>query len=367
MLYFGSLLLMIRGYRLISGTSNQTLTPVVTVIVSFHNEEKNIRELTECLKKIDYPHGKLELLFVNDRSTDDTGELLNKISGELPGCRIIEINDLRDDFAPKKFALDSAIRQAGGEIILLTDADGRPGKDWVHSMVSGFGENVGMVIGYAPYSGRPAGQSFMHQILGIEYFTHAAVAAATAGLGYPATCVGTNLAYRRSLYLQIDGFGPFRHIHTGDDDLFLQRVRDETNWKILYNLDPRSFVPNAPPGTLRQFHNQRIRYASKGFIYPAFFTAALTSFYFFNLLLFAAPLLLVLKVLAPLTVIMILLLKLTADYIFLESASKAFTYPITGWLLPLTSLLHIPYVLYFGLMAYIRRFEWGGVRQRTGI
>ena len=140
MLYFGSLLLMTRGLRILPASGNQVLIPSVTVIVCFHNEEKNVRELTECLKNITYPQEKLEILLVNDRSTDHTGDLLERIPGELTGCRVIEIKDLQDDFAPKKYALDLAIRQAGGEIILLTDADGRPGKNWIYSMVSEFGE-----------------------------------------------------------------------------------------------------------------------------------------------------------------------------------------------------------------------------------
>ncbi len=365
-LYLLVLLWLSRGLRLQTGHGIRDEHPLVTIVISLHNEAKNIARLIDCLMKLDYPAARREIILVNDRSTDQTGELLKEAAGKIDNCRILTVSRVDEDFAPKKFALDLAIRQAKGEIILLTDADGRPGSKWVQQMVAQFFENVGMVLGHAPYDQAGDKHTIAFQLLRIEYFSHAAIAAATTGLGFPLTCVGTNLAYRRSVYLDIGGFGDMRHIHTGDDDLFLQRVRDKTDWKISYAFDPQTFVPNAAPDNWSIFHNQRLRYASKGFIYPKWFTITLLLFYLFNLFLLLITIAALTGNLAALPVMAILVIKMISDFIFLKIAGHAFRFKLPRVLIPLASLLHIPYVLYFGLMANFRRFEWGGLSHRTG-
>ena len=365
-IYLIALLWLRAGLRDQSGVRTSSDLPAVTIVVSLHNEEKNLPSLIDCLQKLEYPVEKLEFILINDRSSDRTGEILENLAQMHQNFKIFRINEVEPDFAPKKRAIDLAIREALGEIILLTDADGRPGKDWVHAIVKYFSDDTGMVLGHAPYSSSSEETSFMIQLLRVEYFSHAAVAAATAGHGFPVTCVGTNLAYRKSVYLEIDGFGPLRHIHTGDDDLFLQRVRDETQWQIRYSFDPLSFVPNAPPGTWKQFYHQRLRYASKGFVYPPGITITLIAFYLFNLALFAILPACAFGGFTLTALLSILLIKLFADYQFLNTASTVFTFTLPGYLFPLASLLHIPYVLYFGFMANFYRFEWGGIKHRPG-
>jgi cellulose synthase/poly-beta-1,6-N-acetylglucosamine synthase-like glycosyltransferase len=224
-----------------------------------------------------------------------------------------------------------------------------------------------MVLGHAPYSGGHHAGRFPYNLMKIEYFSHAAISAATTGLGFPATCVGTNLAYRKSVYTGLGGFGPMRHIHSGDDDLFLQRVRDETGWQIRYAFDPGSFVPNAPPHTWKQFYNQRLRYASKGFMYPFRFTLILSGYYLYNLFLLFVLISAAFGTAMLTLAILTCAVKLIAEYLFLRTASSVFRYPLPVALIPLAGLLHIPYVIYFGLMANFRRFEWGGLRQRAGV
>ncbi len=342
-------------------------TPSVSVIISLHNEAENIPPLIQCLKNMDYPADRLEFILVNDRSTDRSEELLRRSIGSDRSFKVFQVNDIQPGFAPKKYAIDLAIGHARGQIILLTDADGRPGPAWIRSMVSQFNRETGMVLGHAPYStgGHPGRMAY--NLMKIEYFSHAAISAATTGLGYPATCVGTNLAYRRSVYTGLEGFGPMRHIHTGDDDLFLQRVRDETSWEIRYAFDPESFVPNAPPDNWKQFYHQRLRYASKSFNYPFRFTLILSGYYLYNLFLLFLLISVVFGAVPCTMVVLTLALKLIGEYLFLRTASSVFRYPLPAWLIPLAGLFHIPYVIYFGLMANFRRFEWGGLRQRAGV
>jgi cellulose synthase/poly-beta-1,6-N-acetylglucosamine synthase-like glycosyltransferase len=241
----------------------------------------------------------------------------------------------------------------------LTDADGRPAHNWAKQMVSCFTPDVGMVIGYAPYFTSPPFDNIVYRFLALEYLSHAAVASATAGSGYPITCVGTNMAYRKEVYLQLDGFGIYKKLHTGDDDLFLQRVREETDWIIRYNHSKDSHVFNAPPSNWKKFFHQRLRYASKGLLYSLKVSMILILFFVLNLLLLISPLLLLANIKYFIVILIILLIKAFTEYAFLKKATSNLEDLRHLSVFPIVFLLHIPYVSLFGLFSQIIRFKWG--------
>jgi cellulose synthase/poly-beta-1,6-N-acetylglucosamine synthase-like glycosyltransferase len=323
-----------------SGCESPEHLSQVSIVICMHNEKPNAQRCLECLVDQDYPHSKLEIIIVNDRSTDNTAEIVGK------------------------FADRTAVRNATGEIILLTDADGRPPKNWVREIMACFSERVGMVIGYAPYSNYPPQSKFHYQLLALEYFTHAAVAAASAGLKYPLTCVGTNMAYRKEVFLQLDGFGKSKNIHSGDDDLFLQRVRDESDWQIKYQPHKKTHVFNRPPATFSQFFHQRLRYASKSFVYPRRVTTFLFMYYIYNLLLICLPIILWIDLTLLLPLCLILVLKSISEFFFISTAASFLNDRRYLYLYPVAFFLHIPYVLLFGLLGQFMRFEWAGRMSR---
>jgi cellulose synthase/poly-beta-1,6-N-acetylglucosamine synthase-like glycosyltransferase len=363
LVYFGGSIYLTAGLKRLSYQTSDRL-PAVSIIVSMHNEQTNIEGCLHSLLQQRYPQEKMEIILVNDRSTDKTAELLEKFSRENKNIHTIDIKEIPPDFASKKYALDTAIRkQAKGEIILLTDADGRPGPLWIKSMVSLFCADVGMVLGYAPYTTKAPFNRLIFRLLALEYFSHAAISATTTGLGYPATCVATNIAYRKELFLQLDGFGRYKNYPSGDDDLFMQRVRDETRWKICYATGTDTHVYNTPPASWNKFYHQRLRYASKGFFYSTAITALLIAYFLFNLLYLLMPLLSLQNKYYLFPLLISLLLKLLAETIFFYQTANIIHDKRNLSILPLFSLLHIPYVVYFSLAAQVQRFEWGGIKK----
>ena len=346
------------GLNKLSGPDNSD-RPSVSVIVSLHNEEKNIPSLLNHLSSQIYDKEKLEIILVDDRSGDQTPKLLQQF--EIPGVKIsiIRIDETPSDFAPKKYALHRAVSQATGEILVFTDADGRPGPEWISSLVRYFTPSTGMVLGYAPYTSPDGRSGMVFRLLSLEYFSHAAVAAATTGLGYPVTCVGTNLAFRKPVYEQLGGYGDYRSVHTGDDDLFLQRVREESDWQIRYAVDHGAHVWNAPPASWQQFYHQRLRYASKGLLYPLFFRISLILFYLYYVCLAAGFIFAFLYSFYWSYFIIAFVGKLIADIRFLSRAGRIMQDGRYIYLTIFAQILHIPYVLYFGLAAQLSNYQWG--------
>ncbi len=98
----------------------------VSVIVPARNEEANIRETLTKLLALDYSN--YEIIAVNDRSTDRTGQIMDEVTSADKSVRatrlkVIHISDLPSGWLGKTHAMWTAAEQASGEWLLFTDAD----------------------------------------------------------------------------------------------------------------------------------------------------------------------------------------------------------------------------------------------------
>lgn len=306
-----------------------------------------------------YPSHKVEILVVDDRSEDATAELVQDFADRNGRVRLLRVRERTPHLAPKKRALELGIRHATGELIFVTDADCTPGPDWLTEMVRHFEPTVGLVSGFAPYRGDG---TLASEVLQLDYFAMACVAAAGTGLGYPVSCSGANLAYRRALFDELGGFGVSGAWVSGDDDLFLERVRTETRWQIRYATHPATFVPTAPPASFREFVHQRLRYASKGWHYRWPVRLALLGVFLLNLQIVVTPVAALFEpALWPLWGAG-WLLKFFSEGAFLRLGQRVFRLRFSWRSFAVASLLHPFYLVAAAVLAQFRTFEWKGER-----
>ncbi len=103
-------------------SSNPTeVPPMISVVVAARNEELHIGGAVRSLLEQDYP--SYEVIVVNDRSNDDTGEILKSLQAEFPELNVVDIDSLPDGWIGKNYALWRGAEQAKGEWILFADAD----------------------------------------------------------------------------------------------------------------------------------------------------------------------------------------------------------------------------------------------------
>jgi cellulose synthase/poly-beta-1,6-N-acetylglucosamine synthase-like glycosyltransferase len=96
--------------------------PRLSVIAPARNEEQGVRAAVESLVRQDYP--ALELVVVDDRSTDRTGAILAALTEEHPGrLRVVTVTELPDGWLGKNHALWLGACQSAGSWLLFTDAD----------------------------------------------------------------------------------------------------------------------------------------------------------------------------------------------------------------------------------------------------
>jgi cellulose synthase/poly-beta-1,6-N-acetylglucosamine synthase-like glycosyltransferase len=119
--------------------------PSVTVLVPMHNEEKVAAHVLQALVDCDYDWGRLEILAVDDRSADRTGEIIDQFASKYP---IVKAIHRSTGPGGKGAALRIASAQARGEILLLFDADYVPGRSMIKFLVAPFCDpEVGAVMG----------------------------------------------------------------------------------------------------------------------------------------------------------------------------------------------------------------------------
>lgn len=95
--------------------------PLISVCIPARNEERNIRGCVEAMLAQDYPN--LEVIIVDDRSTDATPEILRQLSARNDRLRIISGSDLPEGWAGKPHALHQASKATRGEWLCFVDAD----------------------------------------------------------------------------------------------------------------------------------------------------------------------------------------------------------------------------------------------------
>ncbi len=95
--------------------------PCVSIIVPACNEEKEIAAALQSLLEQDYPN--LEIIVINDRSTDRTGEILDEFARNHSTLQVIHKTELPEDWLGKNHALQVGSTYAHGQYLLFTDAD----------------------------------------------------------------------------------------------------------------------------------------------------------------------------------------------------------------------------------------------------
>ena len=95
--------------------------PQLSIIVAARNEARRIEAAVTSLLGLDYP--AFEIIIVNDRSTDETGAILERLARDHPRLQIKYVSALPEGWLGKNYALEIGAAGASGEWLLFTDAD----------------------------------------------------------------------------------------------------------------------------------------------------------------------------------------------------------------------------------------------------
>jgi glycosyl transferase family 2 len=95
--------------------------PLVSIVFAARDEQEKLPQALESLLAIDYPN--LEIVAVNDRSSDRTAELLKAAAGRSARLKVVHIAELPPGWLGKPHALHQGFQVSKGQLLLFTDAD----------------------------------------------------------------------------------------------------------------------------------------------------------------------------------------------------------------------------------------------------
>ena len=234
--------------------------PTISIVIAVKNEAVNLPRLIEHLTGQHYPDGKLEIIVVDNDSTDETWAILQNEAARISNLRIFTTRTEGTPYHHKKAALAVGIREARGEVILTTDADCFMGKDWARTMASYFTDDVGIVVGFSAIRYL---NDWFSRLQALDYLQLMAAAQGSTNLGLAWACSGSNWAFRKVLFENAGGYMLVRDRVGGDDSLFMQVMQKRTRTKVVFAADKAAWVETQAADSLTTFLRQRIRWASE--------------------------------------------------------------------------------------------------------
>jgi cellulose synthase/poly-beta-1,6-N-acetylglucosamine synthase-like glycosyltransferase len=231
----------------------------VSVVVAAKDEEKNLPACLESLVRIDYPRELLEIIVVNDQSSDRTASIVDGFAARYDNVKRIDAAESLVTRG-KANALSQGIDAAAGEFIFLTDADCSVPPTWVAGTLKYFDERTGIVGGVTLISNT---QSIVSGIQSLDWDFLLSIASGAATLRKPVACLGNNLAFRKRAYEDVGGYRKINFSVTEDYALF-KAVARSGSWEYRYPMDKDTLVETLPVKTLKEVFAQRRRWATGG-------------------------------------------------------------------------------------------------------
>lgn len=112
--------------------------PPISLIFAARDEEDKLPAALATLVGIDYP--QLEIVAVNDRSTDGTARILDEFALKHPQLKVVHVRELPSGWLGKPHALQTGYQASSGQLLVFTDADVKFKPDALRRVVTLFRE-----------------------------------------------------------------------------------------------------------------------------------------------------------------------------------------------------------------------------------
>jgi hyaluronan synthase len=233
------------------------IEPRVAIVMPAFNEEEAVARSIRSLLDVAYPHDRLEIVVVDDGSTDRTRLEIERVARYEPRVQVIAFPVNHG----KRAAMAAGIRATQAEIVAFVDSDSSLEPDALRILVQGFADpQVGAVAGHADVGN--VDESLLSRMQEVRYFVAFRVLKAAESVFSAVTCCsGCFAAYRRAAILP--------HLGRWEHQRFLGRPatfgddRSLTNyvlrdWKVIY--ESRAVSHTIVPPTFRKFLVQQVRW-----------------------------------------------------------------------------------------------------------
>lgn len=333
---------------------NSSFNTKVSIVVSARNEERDLPGCIEALLEIKYPKELLQIILVNDRSTDATAHIVNeaaKLHNHIEAYYSANFAD--NGLEGKARGLSIGMQHATGEWIFITDADGRVEPEWIIHMLSGDLSEVGMIGGVLAIRA--------NGLLGrIERAVWAYVQLFNVGMsgwGMPFTTVGPNMVIRRSIYL--DAGGLESAVFTVAEDLALFSLVEKSAYSVVTQKSPQTTILLEPVSSYTDLFSQQRRWFRGGVDHDKRYILGLYGIFWYGF--FFVVLLWLGWIISPLLFSLIWVCKFLVEAVhYLVFRTQIYKKPLARYL-PLMQIYHLFILIALPLsFLFDRKISWRG-------
>jgi cellulose synthase/poly-beta-1,6-N-acetylglucosamine synthase-like glycosyltransferase len=335
----------------------------LSVVIPARNEEKNIINCLESVCRQQYPSELLQIIAIDDSSTDKTWDLLQGFHSDekiTNSTRLVEVED--SEFpAHKKRAIETGIAMSHNSVIVTTDADCKHPVTWLKTIASVYEEKRPVFMA-APVA-LQNDSSVLQIFQALDFLVLQGITGASVHKKIHSMCNGANLVFEKNAFDEVGGFSGIDSIASGDDMLLMHKISRKYPGKVHYLKSKQAIVTSLPMQTWKEFFNQRIRWSSKARFYDdkrIFWVLLLV--YLFNLSFLA---LVIAGFWSPRLWIytgILWIAKTIIEFPFVYSVARFFDKTSLLKYFFFFQPLHIAYTILAGLLGQFGKYEWKGRR-----
>ena len=223
--------------------------PLVSIVIPSYNEEKNLQATLSSVLALKYSRKKIEIIIVNDGSTDNTRKIAENLIAENKNFNIKLINKKNEG---KGAALNNGLAIAKGEFFICLDADSRVTKDALQKILPHFtNENIAVVL---PLLKVQNPKNLWQKMQWIEYIVNMFYKRLMGRLDCVHVAPGPFSVYRTDVLRKVGGFDE-KNLTEDLEIIFRMQSRD---YRIIQLLDAEVFT--IAPNSFRELYKQRNRW-----------------------------------------------------------------------------------------------------------
>ena len=346
-----------KGLKNLQPNKNQNLPhEFISIIIPFRNESENIFANLKSIESQHYPVEKYEVIYVDDFSDDNSKDLLQQ-NIRNKNIRVIAVPQDFSINAHKKRAVRYGIENARGHIIVTTDADCIYNEQWLQTLMLTFDNLTGFVSGAVEFQ---SNSNLFSEFQKLEFAGLVLSGAGLIGAGHPTICNAANLSYRKKVFDEVGGFKDQMNLSSGDDELLMQKIAKDTDFKVKFCLDKNAIVKTDANKSIGDFYQQRKRWASKGLFYSdKSLVLKLIFIYTFYVGLITQLLLgIFLNRFFFISFTASLLLKIIFEFRILAKGKTILFGELKLKYLLLAEMIQIPYIIFTGLVGAFGNYLW---------
>ena len=361
----------IPNFKLLTATEPRT---TFSIIIPARNEAQNIQACLQAICSQHFPTALYEVLVVDDFSTDNTSGIVKNFPAK--NVRLISLAELtghQQINSYKKKAIETAIAQATGEVIITTDADCTAPPNWLHTIDVFYRQTTAaFIVMPVRYT---CCNNFLEIFQALDFITLQGITGASVHKHMHSMCNGANLAYTKKAFEDVKGFEGIDSIASGDDMLLMHKIYTLQPHKVFFLKSTEVIVQTQPMKTLKDFFNQRIRWASKADKYDdKRIFAVLLLVYLFNVCMLILPLISIFHYSpfiihhSPFTIhyslftlwLLLLAGKTMVELFFLYPVANFFNEKKLLWWFPVAQPFHVCYTVVAGWLGKFGHYQWKG-------